>query len=202
MLFTWSGRDESFTKVVLDAYPAPTFIVDDDVCISHFNEAGKGLLGPRPRTALRRRGGEALHCVHARETPGGCGHAEVCRTCVLRNAVGEAFTGQRVLRRKARLEVETAGGLKELFFLVTAAPFTYHRGKFCLLIAEAINDLISLQRLVPVCAWCRKIRNDQEYWHDLEHYLKTEFEADVTHGICPECRDRMLAEHAAQAGTD
>ncbi len=194
---TWQRREDSFVKVMLDAYPAPIFVVDDDVRIIRFNEAGKDMLGPRTRLALRKRGGEVLHCMHAKETPNGCGHAEACRTCVIRTSVNDSFAGQKKVRRRARLEAVTADGVKELFFLVTAAPFTYHRAKFCLLVIEDINELIAMQKVIPVCAWCKKIRDDAEYWNNLENYLKHNFEVDITHGICPACRDKMLAESSA-----
>ncbi|MEI8079316.1 MAG: PAS domain-containing protein, partial [bacterium] len=181
----------------LDAYPAPIFVVDDDVRITRFNQAGKEMLGPRPRLALRKRGGEVLHCLHANETPEGCGHALACKTCVIRGSVNDSFAGHKQVRRKARLEVVTTAGVAELNFLVTAAPFTYHRARFCLLVIEDINDLIAMQKVIPVCAWCKKVRDDQEYWQNLESYLKRKFEVDVTHGICPACRDKILNDGLA-----
>lgn len=199
---TWARREESFVKVMLDAYPAPIFVVDDDVRITRFNQAGKEMLGPRPRLALRKRGGEVLHCIHANETPDGCGHAVACKTCVIRNSVNDSFAGHKKVRRKARLEVVTAAGVTELYFLVTAAPFTYHRARFCLLVIEDINDLIAMQKIIPVCAWCKKVRDDQEYWHNLESYLKRNFEVDVTHGICPACRDKVLREGLLDASVN
>ena len=45
----------------------------------------------------------------------------------------------------------------------------------------------TLRGLIPICAWCKKIRNDQGYWEQLEKYLRSHSEADFTHGMCPEC---------------
>lgn len=47
-----------------------------------------------------------------------------------------------------------------------------------------------LQELLPMCAWCRKIRNDENYWKDLESYV-LEAGVKISHGICPECEKKV-----------
>lgn len=47
-----------------------------------------------------------------------------------------------------------------------------------------------LRELLPVCAWCRKIRREDQ-WLSLEAYARTELNTAVTHSICPDCRQRM-----------
>jgi hypothetical protein len=42
-----------------------------------------------------------------------------------------------------------------------------------------------------VCAWCRKIRDDEGYWDQLETYLQKNSDAKVSHGICPCCADKI-----------
>jgi len=49
-----------------------------------------------------------------------------------------------------------------------------------------------------VCAWCKKLRDDQGYWQLLEEFLARRAGVTVTHGICPDCR----AQHFANTGTD
>jgi PAS domain S-box-containing protein len=51
----------------------------------------------------------------------------------------------------------------------------------------ALADVRTLRGLVPICAWCKRIRNDEGYWEQLELYLKNHSEADFTHGMCPQC---------------
>lgn len=59
---------------------------------------------------------------------------------------------------------------------------------------------ISLQRvrtlsgLLPICAACKKIRDDKGYWNQLEHYISLHSEAEFTHGICPECQRKLYPE--------
>jgi PAS domain-containing protein len=51
----------------------------------------------------------------------------------------------------------------------------------------ALAQVRTLRGLIPICAWCKKIRNDQGYWEQLELYLTNHSEADFTHGMCPAC---------------
>src|SRR5262249_26203294 len=51
----------------------------------------------------------------------------------------------------------------------------------------ALAHVRTLRGLIPICAWCKKIRNDQGYWEQLELYITNHSEADFTHGMCPDC---------------
>ena len=52
---------------------------------------------------------------------------------------------------------------------------------------EALGKIKTLSGLLPICAGCKKIRDDQGYWNQIEVYLKSHSEVDFTHGMCPEC---------------
>ena len=51
----------------------------------------------------------------------------------------------------------------------------------------AMANIKTLRGLLPACAWCRKIRDDDGYWKKLETYIEEHSDASFTHGICPEC---------------
>jgi PAS domain S-box-containing protein len=51
----------------------------------------------------------------------------------------------------------------------------------------ALAKIKTLSGLIPVCAWCRRVRDDQGYWDNLENYIRENSDANFTHGICPEC---------------
>ena len=55
-----------------------------------------------------------------------------------------------------------------------------------------------LHGLLPVCAWCRHVRNDGDYWQSVEEYVAELTDCQVTHGICPTCLDAVQAELAAE----
>lgn len=57
-----------------------------------------------------------------------------------------------------------------------------------------------LRGLLPICASCKKIRDDQGYWHHLEAYIQANSEADFSHGICPDCAERLYPELSRRKG--
>jgi PAS domain S-box-containing protein len=66
------------------------------------------------------------------------------------------------------------------------------------LISELQNSLREVKRLsglLPICANCKKIRDDKGYWQDVEAYLNEHSDATLTHGICPECMKKLYPEY-------
>jgi PAS domain S-box-containing protein len=59
---------------------------------------------------------------------------------------------------------------------------------------EALANIKTLRGLVPICASCKKIRDDQGYRNHLESYLQAHTHADFSHGICPDCVQRLYPE--------
>jgi DNA-binding response OmpR family regulator len=51
-----------------------------------------------------------------------------------------------------------------------------------------------LQELIPICSQCRKVRNDKNYWQGVETYINEQTGSNFTHGICPECTEKYLAD--------
>lgn len=180
---------------VLDAIPSPIFVVDHDVQIIAYNLAASQMVHQDPELVIRRRAGEILHCLHSTETPGGCGRAAACQGCLVRNSVNEAVRGQRVVRKRARMELVVEGRTAPIYLLVTAAPFLHQNRPLVMLILEDISELMELKNIIPICANCKKIRNDQQYWQGLENYFKEHLDLDFTHGICPECARKLYPDY-------
>lgn len=61
---------------------------------------------------------------------------------------------------------------------------------------EALAQVKTLKGMLPICASCKKIRDDQGYWHQVDVYLRDHSEAELSHGICPECHDKIYPEYA------
>jgi GAF domain-containing protein len=58
-------------------------------------------------------------------------------------------------------------------------------------LAEALEHVKTLQGLLPICAWCKRIRDDEGYWDQVEAYFHKQTGVDFTHSICPECLERV-----------
>ncbi|MCA9419160.1 MAG: sensor with HAMP domain protein, partial [Candidatus Omnitrophica bacterium] len=58
----------------------------------------------------------------------------------------------------------------------------------------AIAEIKTLRGIIPICASCKKIRDDEGFWSQVEVYVSEHTDADFTHGICPECFEREMRE--------
>lgn len=56
---------------------------------------------------------------------------------------------------------------------------------------RALDEVTTLRGLIPICAWCKKVRDDQGYWQQIEAYLSKHIQATFTHGICAECERKV-----------
>jgi GAF domain-containing protein len=65
-------------------------------------------------------------------------------------------------------------------------------------LAEALDHVKKLQGLLPICAWCKRIRDDRGYWDQVEAYFHKSTGADFTHGICPQCMEKLCAKAAGK----
>ncbi|HTR99001.1 MAG TPA: hypothetical protein VML00_04570 [Bacteroidota bacterium] len=54
----------------------------------------------------------------------------------------------------------------------------------------ALAEVHQLSGLLPICAWCKRIRDDDGNWQQIESYISVHSEADFTHGICPDCAQK------------
>jgi CheY-like chemotaxis protein len=57
---------------------------------------------------------------------------------------------------------------------------------------EALTRVNQLQGLLPICAYCKSIRDDQDYWHRVESYIAKHTSAQFSHGICPDCYQKIM----------
>lgn len=68
------------------------------------------------------------------------------------------------------------------------------REKLIVELREALDSIKTLKGLVPICASCKKIRDDQGYWEQIEIYIQDHSDAEFTHGLCPECGKKLYPD--------
>lgn len=61
--------------------------------------------------------------------------------------------------------------------------------------ASQLSQIRTLRGLIPMCAGCKKIRDDQGFWQQVETYLGEQIGAEFTHGLCPNCIEKLYAEY-------
>lgn len=64
---------------------------------------------------------------------------------------------------------------------------------------KAFDQIKTLRGILPICMHCKKIRDDRGYWNQVEVYVRDHSEADFSHGICPECIEKLYPE-SGEAG--
>ncbi len=195
---TLDGRfPDPMLQHVFDALPSMIFVVDGDMRVQAYNAAAAELLAATDGAVLKRRSGEVLGCLNASDSPRGCGHGVACSGCVVRNAVGKVFAGGRVVRQRTHLELNLAGRSVDLFAQVTASPFVFDGQDLALLVIEDFSEILELQRMIPICCVCKKVRDGVSSWSRLEAYFKEQWDVEFSHGYCPECYQKAFGELSA-----
>jgi len=59
---------------------------------------------------------------------------------------------------------------------------------------DALTRVIQLSGLLPICSYCKRVRSDDNYWTQVESYITEHSNAVFSHGICPTCFDKLMAE--------
>lgn len=59
---------------------------------------------------------------------------------------------------------------------------------------QALAHVQRLQGLLPICSYCKKVRNEANYWEQVDSYFSSHSDLDFTHGICPACAERLMKE--------
>jgi len=94
---------------------------------------------------------------------------------------GEVYPLQELMERNQLLETLVAERTAEL-------------NAQNLELSAAMANIRTLKGLVPICAACKKIRDDAGYWHQVEAYIHAHTEAEFSHGLCPECSPQYFPQ--------
>ena len=70
------------------------------------------------------------------------------------------------------------------------------RGRLTKGLHEALAKVKTLRGLLPICAWCKKIRDDKGYWHQVEAYIRDRSDVRFSHALCPECESALVSEQS------
>jgi PAS domain S-box-containing protein len=99
------------------------------------------------------------------------------------------------------IDVKETTGIMQKRFVALAHNITKRkqaeeeRERLILELKEALAKIKTLSGLLPICSWCKKIRDDSGYWQQIEIYIRDHSDAEFTHGICPDCMKKSYGEH-------
>jgi PAS domain-containing protein len=97
----------------------------------------------------------------------------------------------RVERRTAQLRKTNEELMQEIAERKRAEQ---EKEELVLELREALSQVKKLSGLLPICASCKKIRDDKGYWQQIEGYIRDHSEAEFSHGLCPECAKKLYPE--------
>jgi len=186
-----------YCKEILDALHASIVVIGSNFRIVETNRAARDLGGRNREEVIGRKCHEVLH---ASEKP--C--ADEGAACPLQTVMA---TGRSV----RYVHQHRTGAGKVRWEEICAAPIKDERGRPIYMVEE-LNDISevlqtkeivqqlasevhTLRGILPLCAKCKSVRNDDGYWETVEVYISQHSEAEITHGICPDCAKKLYPEY-------
>ncbi|MBN1483875.1 MAG: response regulator [Chloroflexia bacterium] len=88
--------------------------------------------------------------------------------------------------------------LRSLHYAIERKKAEREREELIRQLQEALRRIKQLRGMLPICAHCKKIRNDKGYWQQVEEYISEHSEAEFSHGLCPDCLRDFYPEYGEQ----
>ncbi len=139
-------QSEGLLKTLFEAIPCGVLVVDRDRRVKAVNDATRQGFGLQDVEVIDKRGGEVLRCIHADESPKGCGYSDACQNCIIRKTALEAIEGKTTRRTHAEVNLTVDGKSVDLKLLVSAAPFEHRNERLAVVLLEDVSELSELRR--------------------------------------------------------
>lgn len=113
---------------------------------------------------------------------------------IVENKEGRSFVMEVSASNVTSSSGELVGRMASFIDITEKKEIEADREKLIAKLQDALNKIKTLRGIIPICASCKKIRDDKGYWNQIEIYIKNHSEADFSHGICPECAEILYPE--------
>jgi len=114
---------------------------------------------------------------------------------VVENKEGKSFVVEVSASNVTSSSGELAGRMASFVDITKRKEIEADREKLIGKLQDALKKIKTLRGIIPICAACKKIRDDKGYWNQIEIYLRDHSEADFSHGICPECVKKLYPDY-------
>ncbi len=116
--------------------------------------------------------------------------------------IGGDFIGEFFNPHAHELWMRTTSALI-LFVLVSFGQYMLTIRKMTITkLEKTLAEVNTLSGLLPICAWCKKLRDDEGYWKSVEEYISSRTGAEFTHGMCPECQEKFFSESSTEKNSE
>jgi PAS domain S-box-containing protein len=136
---------------------------------------------------------------------------EICPGCGLQKVIKEGMDkvehevegkdpeGNRIWSQVITTPIKDAMGnvtsvLEMIIPITERKKAEQERERLIVELEKALDEVKTLSGMLPICASCKKIRDDQGYWNQIEAYIAKRTDAKFTHGICPDCKRELYPE--------
>ena len=113
---------------------------------------------------------------------------------VVKSKEGRSFVVEVSASNVTSSSGELVGRMASFIDITKRKEIEADREKLINKLQDALNKIKTLRGIIPICASCKKIRDDKGYWNQIEIYIRDHSEADFSHGICPECAEKLYPE--------
>ena len=204
-------RDRYVT--IFESLPVPILLLDPDLSVRNMNHAASLLFFGRgtPGAWYYQHGAKPTAEALAALFPEGSARlAEFAATGLDRQEQewiaapqGKPLTFRVLISRMLDLPSTFAGILVILDDLTERVEAARERERLIAELTRTLAEVRQLSGLLPICAWCKKIRDDKGYWAQLESYLASHADVAFSHSVCPDCAAKLRAEmRADRSGGD
>lgn len=182
------ARSASLWKETVDALSDWVCIIDPDFRIVHTNRAVEDFIGIKPEDVPGRTCFEIVHGTGAQIAQ--CPVPLMVKS--LQRAQEEfqlpdgrwvSVTADPLTDDKGRL----TGAVHMVRDITALKKIQAEREALIQKLGQALAEVRTLKGLIPICAKCRRIRDDSGAWSPLEAFVRNNFDADFSHGLCPDC---------------
>jgi PAS domain S-box-containing protein len=113
---------------------------------------------------------------------------------VVESKEGRSFVVEVTASNVTSSSGELAGRMASFIDITKRKEIEADREKLISKLQDALNKIKTLRGIIPICASCKKIRDDKGYWNQLESYIREHSEVVFSHGICPECSEKLYPD--------
>ncbi len=182
-----------------DTVPALIMILDCEHRIVRANKATGDRLGTSPQELVGR---SFFECIHGEDAaPPSCPHSKLLADGMAHHieATEERIGGvfEVTVSPLHDSEGRLLGSVHVAHDITDRKRAEEDRERLIDQLQEALTEVKRLSGLLPICASCKKIRDDKGYWRQVEEYIREHSEAEFSHSICPECAKRLYPEFFA-----
>ena len=169
-------------------------LVDMESCILQTNEAGENITGIARSGLIGKKCCSILHNSDTRIEQ--CPMNRMFQSKKRESA--EFQIGERWFSITVDPVIDSAGNISSAVHIIRditeKKKSEEERERLIDQLSQALAEVKKLSGLLPICSFCKKIRDDKGYWNQIEEYIGEHSEVEFTHGFCPECAKKMYSE--------